>query len=527
MSESKGNIHYVAKGDPKYMFHVGEGFTREHLPVGTRVIYPNKPLPGIPDVKKAVQDALKNPEGTDPLESKLKPGMKVTIAFDDISLPLPPMKTPDIRQTIMEEVVAMLDKNGIDDIHFICAICLHRRMTPAELRRAVGPNIFNRFHPDRLYNHDAEDPDGNVLLGQTEHKEDVEINKRAAESDLLIYVNINLVTMDGGHKSVPVGLGTYKTVKHHHNVHTMQHESSYMDVPRSTFHRSCERQGAVVDKHVEVFTIETTLNSDTFPSMLGFLQKREHDWNWFDKLNYTANATSLNMLPYGIRRKIFHSMPAPYGVTGVVAGKTDPVHDKTLDAVLKQQRVVVEGQADVVIYGMPYVGPYNVNSIMNPILVNVLSAGYFFNFFMNKPLVRKGGVMILLHPFENKFHPIHHPSYIDFFNDILSETKDPAEIEKKYEKQYAENEEYIDKYRNSYAYHGVHPFYMWYWACQGMAHLEKIIAVAPKSPMAAERVGHAVAPTLDSAIGMAKDLVGQDASITYYHNPPIFMCDVV
>ena len=32
------------------------------------------------------------------------------------------------------------------------------------------------------------------------------MNKRAIESDLLIYLNINLVPMDGGHKSVAVGL---------------------------------------------------------------------------------------------------------------------------------------------------------------------------------------------------------------------------------------------------------------------------------------------------------------------------------
>ena len=39
----------------------------------------------------------------------------------------------------------------------------------------------------------AEDPDGMVDLGFTEKDEVVQINKRAAESDLVIYVNINLV----------------------------------------------------------------------------------------------------------------------------------------------------------------------------------------------------------------------------------------------------------------------------------------------------------------------------------------------
>ena len=55
--------------------------------------------------------------------------MRVTIAIDDISLPLPPMATPDIRQTILEIVLEMLGANGVDDVHIIIANSLHRKMT--------------------------------------------------------------------------------------------------------------------------------------------------------------------------------------------------------------------------------------------------------------------------------------------------------------------------------------------------------------------------------------------------------------
>ena len=65
--------------------------------------------------------------------------MKVTIAFDDVSLPLPRMTRPDIRQTVMEALLDHLDRAGIIDIHLICAICLHRRCTPAE-RANTRPN---------------------------------------------------------------------------------------------------------------------------------------------------------------------------------------------------------------------------------------------------------------------------------------------------------------------------------------------------------------------------------------------------
>ena len=83
-------------------------------------------------------------------------------------------------------------------------------MTEAELRHALGDRVYDAFEPHGLLTqHDAEDPDNLVHLGTTDEGEDVEINKRAATSDLLVYVNINLVAMDGGHKSVATGLASY------------------------------------------------------------------------------------------------------------------------------------------------------------------------------------------------------------------------------------------------------------------------------------------------------------------------------
>ena len=121
--------------------------------------------------------------------------------------------------------------------------------------------------------------------------------------------------------------------------------------------------------------------------------------------------------------------------------------------------------------GLPFICPYNVNSIMNPILVMCTGLGYFFNMYRGRPLVREGGVLILTHPTPWEFHPVHHPSYIDFFEQVLSETTDPVEMEARFEKSFAEDEWYRHLYRTSYAYHGVHPFYMWYWGAHALQHL--------------------------------------------------------
>ncbi len=520
------HLFYVEKKDGPFLFHKGEGFVWEKLPVGTRVIYGNPPLPAIADVKSAVENALDHPLGCEPFSALLRPGMKVTIAFDDISLPLPPMQTPDLRQQIIEVLLDRLASAGIEDIHLIAAISLHRRMTPRELRRVLGPRIFHQFFPDRLYNHDAEDKENILYLGKTEKGEEVEINRRAAESDLLIYVNINLVPMDGGHKSVGVGLSTYRTLRAHHTVHTLMHSRSYMDPAHSALHHSCNRIGKVINQHLNVFHIETTLNSDTFPHWLTFLNKREDQYNFWDKINLHFNRKTLDLLPSSVNRWIFSKIYAPYGLTGVYAGRTDPVHAKTLENVYKQQLVPVKSQADIVLIGLPYLGPYNVNSIMNPILVHCLGLGYMFNFYRNKPLVREGGVMIFYHPVEYLFHPIHHPSYIDFFEQVLTQTQNPTEIEKRWEESFAYNPRYIELYRKSYAYHGVHPFYMWYWGCYGRQYCGRVIFVKPKSPEAVQRMGYEVAENLQEALDKAQEVVGRNPQITYFHTPPIFLCEV-
>ena len=396
-------IRTIERPGEHFLFHCGEQFLWQPLPAGTRVVYPPPPLPGLADVDKAIDAALDNPLGADPLSSQLKPGMKVTIAFDDLSLPLPPMRQPDIRQRIIEKLLGRCADAGVDDIHLIAALGLHRRMTPSEIEERLGTRIFDCSFPHRLYNHDAENPQGNVLLGKTSQDEEVWINKRAADSDLLIYVNINLVTMDGGHKSINTGLTTYRTIRYHHNVHTLRNCTSYMDPAASMLQRTCERLGKVVGEHINCFHIETTLNSDTFPPIHRNLQKREYAWSMLDRVNFHTVRHALGVMPFGMRRAMWMSKRAPYGVTGIHAGQVDQVHEQTIANILRQQAVPVKGQSDIVVMGLPYLCPYNVNSVMNPILVWVSSVGYGFNLYRGKPLVRQGGVLIFTHPLYNRW----------------------------------------------------------------------------------------------------------------------------
>ncbi|MFN0089419.1 MAG: lactate racemase domain-containing protein [Acidimicrobiales bacterium] len=530
MTPRPGLVLEVDRSTPPILFHHGEGFRLERLPAGrSRVLYPPEALPGLARPDLAIRDALENPLDCEPLSALLRPGMRLTIAFDDLSLPLPPMKRPDVRQRVIEAVLDLAAAAGVDDVHIIAALALHRRMTEAELRHAVGDRVYDAFAPaGLLYNHDAEDAENMVVLGATPHGETVQMSRRAAESDLLVYVNINIVAMDGGWKSTATGLSGYAGVRHHHNVRTMQASRSFMDQERSELHASNWRQGHVIRTHgPRVFQVETTINTNTFGTdgPLSFLQKREWEWSGADRAKFIGMQAGLKRMPASARRQIFQSWRAPYALTGVAAGEVEAVHRATTERVYRQHLVAVEGQTDILTMGLPYICPYNVNSIMNPILVMCLGLGYFFNLYRGRPPVREGGVVILSHPTPWEFHPIHHPSYIDFFEQVLADTTDPIEIEARYEKAYAEDEWYRHLYRTSYAYHGVHPFYMWYWGAHALAHVGRVIIVGG-DPRAVRRLGFHPATTLDDALEMATDVVGRAPTITHLHNPPILMADV-
>ena len=314
-SPRPGFVLNVDKQTPPLLFHHGDNFRLEKLPADrTRVIYPAEPLPGLPDPEAAIRHALLEPIDDDPLPELLKPGMKLTIAFDDISLPLPSMRKPDIRQRIIEQVLDMAAAAGVDDVHLIAALALHRRMTEDELRHALGDRVYDAFAPQgALYNHDAEDPDGMVELGRTRHDEAVTMNKRAAESDLLIYVNLNIVSMDGGWKSTATGLSGYSGIKHHHNVKTMRESKSFMDRHSSELHHSNWRQGEVIKNHgPRIFQIETTINNNTFgyDGALSLLQKREWEWTAKDRITFMGMKKGLDLMPASQRRQIFNGWKA-------------------------------------------------------------------------------------------------------------------------------------------------------------------------------------------------------------------------
>ncbi|MDQ3746806.1 MAG: transcriptional regulator, partial [Acidobacteriota bacterium] len=85
---------------------------------------------------------------------------------------------------------------------------------------------------------------------------------------------------------------------------------------------------------------------------------------------------------------------------------------------------------------------------------------------------------------------------------------------------------YIEMYRRGHAYHGAHPFYMWYWAENGRAHVGRVIAAGAENAHVPAAMGWERADNLTEAIAMARSYMGRSAQITMLHQPVIAICDM-
>jgi len=235
---------------------------------------------------------------------------------------------------------------------------------------------------------------------------------------------------------------------------------------------------------------------------------------------------TLDRMPDEARQALFYKTPAAYEMTGVWAGETEAVHKKTIAKGFEQYVVDVKGQCDILISGLAFVCPYNVHAYLNPLLVQVMAQGYYHNLYRGVPLLKKGGTLIIAHPFKDKFTVEHHAPYIEFVHRLLPETRDSYTLHKKYERQFAEDPTYVNMYRHGNAYHGSHPFFMWYWGEAGRQHMGRVIIAGAQDKYICDLFGYEAAANMQEAIEMARDTAPPSPDITVLHTPPILMTNV-
>lgn len=444
----------------------GESFITAELPTRASILksswIPQK-LEAVKDLDGEIERALNNPLNSKRISEIVKPGMKITIAFDDPTV----LCFAPVREKIITKIVSDVMRKGIKkrDITLLCAPGLHRKWTRQEIARIIGEDLVNEFCFN-LINHDAEDTDNLVFCGKTENGYDVEVNKLVVDSDLLIYVNTSTLRgLTGGWKSIFVGLGTYRSIRWHHSP-----EGLSASVHNNPMHKILDEMGIYFESKYgrkKIFKIETVL----------------------------AN---------------------PFEVHRIFAGDIWDTRKEVLKILKESALPPSPEKYDVIIYGVPAYSPYATFAKMNPILT-LFSTGLGYLGGINERIGKKGCTTILVTPCPDEWDEIHHFAYPEVWHRCLSYTKDPWVMRDMFEEDFANRQEYIHKYRFCYSFHPVHGL-MASHPLKRLKHIGNVIVAGAQNPELIRHAGFEPAETIKKALEMAESTHGKGCSIAYIDN---------
>lgn len=423
-------------------------------------------LEPVEDLTAEVRRALAAPLGSPPVSELVRPGARVTIAFDDPTVG----NFGPIRQVVIDELLAELSAAGVDrgQVTLICANALHRKFRPIELKTILGSQLVHQFGP-RLICHDAEDADALVYLGQTPGGYDVEISRYVAESDLTIYVNAaHNRGFSGGWKSVCVGLSTYRSIRHHHTPDGMS-----MSLEGNRMHAMLDEMG----RHLEA--------------------------------NISGRIFKVDTINAGL-----------FDVAKVLTGSAWETRRAAVDllrGVYPARRELSQERFDVIVYGVPNWSPYSVFSSMNPLLT-LVSSGLGYLGGTIQAVGKPGCTVVMVTPCPNEWDRVHHASYPDVWENVLTVTRDPWEIMHRFADRYASDAGLVEKYRHEYAYHPVHAILACY-PLKRLEHVGQVYVAGLTDPGVGRHLGYEPVESVEDALAAAAQRHGGDFSIAYVDPP--------
>lgn len=170
--------------------------------------------PALDDETGAVWAALRQPTGAPPLSEIARPGERVAILVNDITR----LTRTDL---MLLPIIETLNAAGVPDssIFVVFALGIHRKQTPEERERILGPDLYRRV---RSFDHDAHDTDNLVEVGTTSFGNAVAINRSVWEADRIILtgeiIPHLIAGFSGGRKSLVPGVAGALTTTFNHRM---------------------------------------------------------------------------------------------------------------------------------------------------------------------------------------------------------------------------------------------------------------------------------------------------------------------
>jgi nickel-dependent lactate racemase len=205
----------------------------------------------VPNVRRAVEEALSRPIGTPRLRDLVKPGQTVALVVTDITRKFP-------EEIILPLLLRELEAGGIKkrDMTAVVATGTHRSNTPVELKEKFG-EVVNEI---AFFNHDPWDPKGLVRLGTSQGGIPLVFNRMVAQADLRISTGVIETHLfagySGGVKSIAVGVAGEETIAATHNYGMLQ-QTRLGIVEGNEFRRFLTEATQAIGLHFIVNVVQT------------------------------------------------------------------------------------------------------------------------------------------------------------------------------------------------------------------------------------------------------------------------------
>ena len=190
-----------------------------NFPDDVDVISP-KFVAGLADETSALREALRNPLGARPLREIATSGDDVVIVFPDRSRPMPSSR-------VLPAILTELSHLPADKITLLNALGVHRPNTREELTDMLGADIVKNY---RILQHNADDRDMLVHIGQTSFGHEIWINRIFMEAKVKVLTGFIephfFAGFSGGPKAVMPGVSGSETINGNHSAKMIDNPSA-------------------------------------------------------------------------------------------------------------------------------------------------------------------------------------------------------------------------------------------------------------------------------------------------------------
>lgn len=476
----------------------GENVCEVALPVGTRVVYPRPAQPSLRDPVAAISRAFDQPLASEPLSSRLTRGMHLVVAVEALyhSSPAGLLWLGQV----LREVVKLASQRGVARTTVLLATGIHRRLFTDEKKLLT----VNGALPSNVSLVEC-DPEGPVPLQQVAEFQGapISVHPDVASADLVVTLSVTSSPVGGGYGALALGLGGYQ------NARAARDSEALWAI------------GGRIEAKVPTFAVELVLDSRHENPQPEFLGMNEDDLTNAQRVRLKG----FSHLPKPAASRLTSDLNTAAGLLGVYCGNTALVHNAARQRHLEQHLVPLTHPADVLITGLPAIGPFNARAALNPVLVRHLLQGWLLQQYRGRSVLRAGGTVILLHPCTHRFDHQQHTAHYNFFNSVLPRARTPEDFAAA-EAEFVRDPALLAAFRTGHAYHPGHPFLLWQQASRLTPALGRVIVVGADNESVPKVLGYETAASVPEALYRARNGQSQAQDVLCLHNPLTVVCQL-